>query len=130
LSPLLRAARKQWGFEENGGYVTSDTDAVNNAWHDHHYVETAAEASCLAITAGGDQINSGNTFSNSLLDGVKQGHCSMADVDAALTVAFTMRFDLGEYCLLSIVSSPLCPHLTAPQLSSPPFLSASPCPTC
>eukprot|EP01052_Picozoa_sp_SAG31_P028822 SAG31_NODE_2815_length_5045_cov_3.196522_1_plen_63_part_10 len=24
LSPLLRQARVQWGFEDNGGYVTSD----------------------------------------------------------------------------------------------------------
>ena len=109
LSPLLRAARKQWGFEQNNGYVTSDTDAVANAWYrwwwwcsttvpstashtvvvwsgcpahecctcvihstallvcprkDHHYVATAAEASCLAITQGGDQINSGMNMKN------------------------------------------------------------------
>eukprot|EP01044_Picomonas_judraskeda_P032262 COSAG03_NODE_12396_length_549_cov_0.804444_2_plen_127_part_01 len=85
LSPLLRQARIEWGFEQNGGYVTSDTDAVGDAYRAHHFVDSAAAASCEAITKGGDQVNSGGTFSAGLLDGVKQGLCSMDDVDAALT---------------------------------------------
>ena len=97
LSPLLRAARVQWGFETNGGYVTSDSDAVGDAYQTHHYVPTAAAASCEAITKGGDQIDSGGTYESGLLAGVKQGLCSMADVDAALLVVMKMRLELGLF---------------------------------
>jgi hypothetical protein len=97
LSPLMRAARKQWGFEANGGYVTSDSDSVADAYQRHHYVKTAAEASCLAITKGGDQIDSGGTYERGLLDGVKQGLCTMSDVDAALRVVMQMRIELGLF---------------------------------
>jgi hypothetical protein len=39
----------------------SDTDAVGDAWSKHKYVQTAGEASCLAIKDGGCDINSGGT---------------------------------------------------------------------
>lgn len=97
LSPLLRQARVQWGFEKNGGYVTSDTDAVGDAYKTHHFVDSPAAASCQAITKGGDQVNSGSTFNHGLLDGVKQGLCTMADVDAALMVVMKMRLALGLF---------------------------------
>ena len=46
LSRLMRDARKSWGFT---GYVTSDSDSVANAWHDHHYLnETAVQATADA----------------------------------------------------------------------------------
>ena len=48
LSPLMRSARQQWGFESNGGYVTSDSDSVADAYQAHHFVKTAAEASWYA----------------------------------------------------------------------------------
>ena len=121
LSPLMRSARQQWGFEANGGCkiamrlsiccparpanpkgitiadVTSDSDSVADAYQAHHFVKTAAEASCEAITKGGDQIDSGGTFMKGLLAGVKQGLCSMADVDAALRVVMQMRIELGLF---------------------------------
>ena len=97
LSPLMRSARQQWGFESNGGYVTSDSDSVADAYLSHHFVKTAAEASCEAITKGGDQIDSGGSFMKGLLAGVKQGLCSMADVDAALRVVMQMRIELGLF---------------------------------
>lgn len=97
LSPLLRAARVQWGFEKNGGYVTSDTDAVGDAYRTHHFVPSAAAASCEAIARGGDQINSGGTFQDGLLDGVRQGLCKMDEVDAALRVIMSMRMTLGLF---------------------------------
>ena len=34
LSPLMRNARAQWGFD---GYVTSDSDSVQNAYANHQY---------------------------------------------------------------------------------------------
>ena len=70
-SPLMKAAREAWGFT---GYVTSDSDAVGDAYRSHHYVQTGAEASCLAVKDGQCDIDSGNTFYDNLLDGVKQPH--------------------------------------------------------
>eukprot|EP00930_Biecheleria_cincta_P068790 TRINITY_DN56620_c0_g1_i1.p1 TRINITY_DN56620_c0_g1~~TRINITY_DN56620_c0_g1_i1.p1 ORF type:complete len:828 (-),score=123.36 TRINITY_DN56620_c0_g1_i1:71-2341(-) len=94
MDPLMRAARESWGFS---GYVTSDTDAVEDAWKRHHHVKTAAEASCLAVKDGHCDINSGNTYYQSLLDGVKEGYCSMGDVDRALFNSLRIRFELGLF---------------------------------
>jgi len=94
LDPLMKAARESWNFT---GYVTSDSDAVEDAWKRHGYVKTAAEASCLAIKHGQCDIDSGNTYYHNLLDGVKAGYCSMKDVDGALFNSLRVRFDLGLF---------------------------------
>jgi beta-glucosidase-like glycosyl hydrolase len=39
LDPLMTAARSAWNFT---GYVTSDSDAVSDAWRRHRYVQTPA----------------------------------------------------------------------------------------
>ena len=94
LSPLMKAAREAWNFT---GYVTSDSDAVGDAWSSHHYVKSAAEASCLAVRDGGCDVDSGNTYYDSLLQGVAAGNCSMDDVDRALFNTMRVRFDLGLF---------------------------------
>eukprot|EP01047_Picozoa_sp_COSAG01_P051855 COSAG01_NODE_5391_length_4291_cov_3.036021_4_plen_615_part_00 len=98
LSPLLRNAREQWtGKKPWGGYVTSDSDSVDDATRTHHYTKSAAEASCKAIRDGGDDINSGDTYYRHLMQGVEQGLCTMADVDAALHNTLKLRFRLGLF---------------------------------
>jgi beta-glucosidase-like glycosyl hydrolase len=98
LSPLLRNAREQWtGKRPWGGYVTSDSDSVDDATRTHHYTKSPAEAACEAIRDGGDDINSGNTYLNHLLQGVAEGDCSMRDVDAALHNTLRLRFQLGLF---------------------------------
>jgi beta-glucosidase-like glycosyl hydrolase len=77
--------------------VTSDSDSIADAWNQHHYVPTAAEASCAALRDGGCDIDSGNTFYGSLLGAVADGKCSMADVDRALFHTFKLRFELGLF---------------------------------
>jgi beta-glucosidase-like glycosyl hydrolase len=76
-SPLLKAQLEAWNYS---GYVTSDSDAVADAWkpfdpknHNgggHGAFKTAAEASCAAVTKGWCDINSGDTFKKSLAEGV------------------------------------------------------------
>lgn len=94
--PLMKAAREAWGFS---GYVTSDSDAIGDAYvkSGHQFVKTAAEASCLGVKDGQCDIDSGNTYYDSLLDGVKEGHCTMKDVDRALFNTFRVRFELGLF---------------------------------
>ena len=91
---MMKAARDAWNFS---GYVTSDSDSVADIWTSHHYVPTAAQASCLAVRDGGCDIDSGNTYADSLLKGVSEGHCTMADVDAALYNTMKVRFELGLF---------------------------------
>ena len=98
-SPLLKAAREAWGFD---GYVTSDSDSVADVWKEHHYTPTAAQASCVAVHDGGCDIDSGNTYYDSLLEGVQSSApgcaaASMTDVDRALFNSLRVRFDLGLF---------------------------------
>lgn len=81
-----------WGFS---GYITSDTDAITNIWQDHHYVPTAEQAACVAITNGSVHINSGTNYREALLLGVQKGFCNMSDVDKALRETLGLRFKLG-----------------------------------
>eukprot|EP00040_Diaphanoeca_grandis_P022561 m.121584 g.121584 ORF g.121584 m.121584 type:complete len:950 (-) comp28865_c0_seq1:374-3223(-) len=103
LSPLIRNARKQWGFE---GYVTSDSDSVQNAYADHMYPQpnpTAAKATALALTQGQCDINSGDTYNNNILNAVANASSTapytltMDDVDRALFNSLKQRFDLGLF---------------------------------
>ena len=96
LSPLLRNAREQWGFQ---GYVTSDTDSVDVATTAHHFTSDAEHATALALTNGQCDVNSGDTYKHNLLSAVqkKVAGLTMADVDRALGNAFKQRFDLGLF---------------------------------
>jgi beta-glucosidase-like glycosyl hydrolase len=103
-SPLLKAQLEAWNYS---GYVTSDSDAVADAWKPfnskskngggHGAFKTAAGASCAAITKGWCDINSGDTFKKSLAEGVASGHCTWADVDRALARTLSVRFKLGLF---------------------------------
>ena len=86
--------------------MTSDSDAVADAWKPpkkihggggHAAFKTAAEASCAAMTEGWCDINSGDTFKESLAEGVSQGHCTWEDVDHALARTLAVRFRLGLF---------------------------------
>ena len=52
----MKAARKAWNFS---GYVTSDSDSIADAYASHHYVSSAAGASCGGVKDGQCDIDSG-----------------------------------------------------------------------
>eukprot|EP01060_Flectonema_neradi_P018021 TRINITY_DN2483_c1_g2_i2.p1 TRINITY_DN2483_c1_g2~~TRINITY_DN2483_c1_g2_i2.p1 ORF type:complete len:776 (+),score=198.43 TRINITY_DN2483_c1_g2_i2:44-2371(+) len=94
-SPFLSSVmRGTWNFT---GYITSDTGAVSDIYDQHHFVATSAEAACAAIKGGTTDIDSGAVYHNSLLEGVKEGHCSKEDVDAALEHSLGLLFDMGLF---------------------------------
>jgi len=98
LSPMLKKAREVWtGKTPWGGYITSDTDSVDDAVHLHHYVKDAANASCMAVRDGGDDVDSGNTYYDNLARGVASGMCAQADVDAAVRNTMRVRFEMGLF---------------------------------
>ena len=49
------------------------------------------------LPAGEDDVDSGNTYYDHLLEGVQAGFCSMEDVDKAIKHTMKVRFELGLF---------------------------------
>jgi beta-glucosidase len=84
--------RSQWGFK---GYVVSDCDSIDDIWKFHKIVGTAEEAAALGVKSG-LEINCGRTYA-ALIEAVKKGLVTAAEIDAAARQAFLSRFQLGMF---------------------------------
>jgi beta-glucosidase len=84
--------RGEWGFS---GYVVSDCGAIDDIYQRHHFVKTAEEASALAVKRGTD-LECGDSY-KALVNAVKQGLISEAEIDRALKRLFEARFRLGMF---------------------------------
>src|SRR3989449_4093614 len=84
--------RGEWKF---GGYVVSDCGAIDDISKRHHFVNTEAEASALAVKAGTD-LTCGREY-RSLVQAVKEGLISEAEIDTAVKRLMTARFRLGMF---------------------------------
>jgi beta-glucosidase len=93
-SPRLlgRILRGEWKF---GGYVASDCGALDDLWRSHGLARTRAEAAALALKNGCD-LECGDTFST-LMEAVKAGLVTEADIDRAARRVMTARFRLGMF---------------------------------
>ena len=96
-SQCVLTLRDFCGHVTHQRYITSDTDSVDDAVHLHHYVKDAANASCMAVRDGGDDVDSGNTYYDNLARGVASGMCAQADVDAAVRNTMRVRFEMGLF---------------------------------
>lgn len=84
--------RGEWKF---GGYVVSDCGAIDDIYIRHKYLKTEAEASALAVKAGTD-LTCGTEY-KSLIQAVKDGLISEAEIDIAVKRLMTARFRLGMF---------------------------------
>jgi len=84
--------RGEWGFN---GYVVSDCGAIRDIWEGHKFAKSEAEASALAVRAGTD-LTCGGEY-KSLIQAVKQGLITEAEIDTALKRLMTARFRLGMF---------------------------------
>ena len=84
--------RGEWGFK---GYVVSDCGAISDIWKGHKFAKTEAEASAFAVRAGTD-LTCGGEYA-SLIQAVKQGLITEAEIDTALKRLMTARFRLGMF---------------------------------
>src|ERR1041384_874968 len=89
---MMDILRGEWGFS---GYVVSDCGAISDIWQGHKFVKTEAEASALAVRAGTD-LTCGSEYVT-LLDAVKQGLITEAEIDTSLKRLMTARFRLGMF---------------------------------
>ncbi len=90
---LLQARlREQWGF---GGYVVSDCGAVDDIHRHHKFKPTLGEAAVSAVKAGTD-LTCGTEY-KTLVDEVKAGRISEAEIDRAVARLFVARFRLGMF---------------------------------
>jgi beta-glucosidase len=90
---LLQARlREQWGFR---GYVVSDCGAVNDIHRNHKFAPTPGEAAVAAVKAGTD-LTCGTEY-RTLVDEVKAGRITEAEIDRSLDRLFVARVRLGMF---------------------------------
>lgn len=89
---LQKRLRDGWGFK---GYVVSDCGAVNDIHENHKFTPTLGGAAVAAVKAGTD-LTCGNEY-RTLVDEVKAGRITEAELDRSLERLFVARFRLGMF---------------------------------
>src|SRR6187399_1130079 len=89
---LQKRLREQWGFQ---GYVVSDCAAVRDISQNHKYASTMGEGAVAAVKAGTD-LTCGNEY-RTLVDEVKAGNITEAEINRSLERLFVARFRLGMF---------------------------------
>jgi beta-glucosidase len=89
---LQKRLRDQWGFQ---GYVVSDCGAVNDIFRNHKYTDTMGGAAVAAVKAGTD-LTCGTEY-RTLIDEVKAGRITEAEINRAVERLFVARFRLGMF---------------------------------
>jgi beta-glucosidase len=90
LKDILRG---EWNFR---GYVVSDCGAIDDIYLRHKIVQTGPEASALAVKTGTD-LDCGRVYYPNLIEAVKQGLITEAQIDTSVTRLFLARFRLGLF---------------------------------
>ncbi|ANB12660.1 hypothetical protein AWJ20_922 [Sugiyamaella lignohabitans] len=93
LSSILR---KEWGFDEYNGYVTSDCDAVYNVWNPHNYSDTEFGAAAASINAGCD-LNCGQTYSDTLPQAFAQNLVTRDTIEDSVVRLYANLVRLGFF---------------------------------
>jgi beta-glucosidase len=89
---MVDILRGEWGFP---GYVVSDCGAIYDIWKFHKFVPTETEASVLGVKAGTD-LTCGSEYPT-LVEAVKKGMISEAEIDTSVKRLLTARFRLGQF---------------------------------
>ena len=89
---LYDILRREWSF---GGHVVSDCAAIEDIHKHHRFTKTEAEASALAVKTGTD-LTCGREY-RSLVQAVKDGLISEAEIDVSLKRLLRTRFRLGMF---------------------------------
>ena len=102
---LYGILRNEWGFE---GYIVSDCWAVSDFYTFQGYAKDPAEAAAQAVRAGTD-LECGVDY-NYLMESLKRGLITEAEIDRAVKRLMTARFKLGMFDPDSIVEYAQIPY--------------------
>lgn len=92
--PLMNdILRVQWQFK---GYVTSDCWAISD-FYDFHKTHPDATSAAVDALIHGTDVECGRTVYATLVDAVRQGLITEAQIDVSLRRLFTIRFRLGMF---------------------------------
>ena len=91
---LTKLLREEWGFQ---GYVVSDCGAPAHLVDAHQYVKTKELAAMVALKAGLDLECGDDIFTQPLLNALKIGMISTADIDSAAYHVLRARMQLGMF---------------------------------
>jgi beta-glucosidase len=89
---LQNYLRGKWGFQ---GYVVSDCGAITDIFRGHAYKPDAASAAAVAVKTGTDFAC--DTQYRALVDAVKAGQITEAEIDTSLKRLFVARIKLGMF---------------------------------
>ncbi len=89
---LSRILLNEWKFK---GHVVSDCGAIDDIYIRHKYVKTVEEASALGVK-GATDLSCGNEY-KSLVQAVRSGLITEAEVDRSLKNLMRARFQLGMF---------------------------------
>lgn len=107
--------RNKWGFK---GYVTSDCWAIDDFFKNHKTHPDAASASADAVFHGTD-IDCGTDAYKALVEAVKKGLITEAQIDISVKRLYMVRFQLGMFDPVAMVKYAQTPAsvLESPQHS-------------
>ncbi|MFW9596587.1 MAG: glycoside hydrolase family 3 C-terminal domain-containing protein, partial [Paludibacter sp.] len=99
---LENILRNNWDFQ---GYIVSDCGAIQDFYEKkaHNMVATPEEAAAMAVQAGTD-LNCGSVYAKSLLNAVKKGLVTEAEINRSVKRLLMARLKLGEFDPQSNVS--------------------------
>ncbi|KAF8974417.1 glycoside hydrolase family 3 protein [Flammula alnicola] len=93
---LQSILRDYWGFNDDGRWVTSDCDAVDNIFSTHHYTADYPHAVADALLAGTD-VDCGTAYSLHLPAAFNQSLITRADLEKALVRQYSSLVRLGYF---------------------------------
>lgn len=89
---LQKILRDKWKFK---GFVVSDCGAILDIHENHKITKTPEESAALAVKRG-TELNCGKQYF-ALVNAVKQGLISEAEIDIAVSRLFMARFKMGMF---------------------------------
>jgi beta-glucosidase len=90
---LTEILRNEWGFK---GFVVSDAFAVAGL-RTHGYAKDGADAAYKAFTAGLNMDMASQTYANNLVQLVKEGKITEAQIDAAVLPILEIKYQIGLF---------------------------------
>ncbi|KAH9482881.1 putative exo-1,4-beta-xylosidase bxlB [Psilocybe cubensis] len=93
---LQSILRDHWGFNDDGRWVTSDCDAVDNIFSTHKFTADYPHAVADALKAGTD-VDCGTAYSLHLPDAFNQSLITRDDLEKALVRQYSSLVRLGYF---------------------------------